>query len=435
MSRSWQSSDPDRHSESSDRQISAPDSRVSLLQLTMHRLAQLRIPHTLGLRKARLYSSACRPAVSLRYYSSNTSGTPPEPGHTLPDQNANPTQTVDIPTELGTSLDSGISLDANLKPELSVKTEGVEAVEILGENGETLEEQVFAEAEVEEREDEGSQELYQDGDVKNVAGLDVQFPNLMNPDPLLDLHDVEEFPADENCPWPTKVIERDPTYMFNVNKFYEQGIGLPEAEPMQSDDDSASPMNYLRTSHNVTKGLMKFVLMVRRITQQTGLGKIHRMYAMVVVGNGNGLVGLGEGKAEELPEASRKALVQAVRNMDFVERFEDRTIWTEMETKLGATRVIMRPRPVGFGLQCNPNIHQILKAAGIKDISAKVWGSRNPLNVIKATFRMLQAGYAPLAMGDGIGGGARKLNKGSGVVGKEEIERMRGRKLIDLRTR
>jgi small subunit ribosomal protein S5 len=78
----------------------------------------------------------------------------------------------------------------------------------------------------------------------------------------------------------------------------------------------------------------------------------------------------------------------AVRNMDYVNRFEGRTIiWTGMSSKLGATRIILRPRPVGFGLYRNPNVHQVLKAAGIKDISAKVWCNR--LNVIKLLFRML----------------------------------------------
>jgi len=105
-----------------------------------------------------------------------------------------------------------------------------------------------------------------------------------------------------------------------------------------------------------------------------------------------------------------------------------------MHTKFGATRIILRPRPLGFGLRCNPNVHQVMKAAGIKDISAKVWGSRNPLNVIKATFRMLQAGNAPLAMGDGIGGRGRRLDKGSGIRGKENVERERGRKIVDLKT-
>ncbi|OAX42429.1 ribosomal protein S5 domain 2-like protein [Rhizopogon vinicolor AM-OR11-026] len=120
--------------------------------------------------------------------------------------------------------------------------------------------------------------------------------------------------------------------------------------------------------------------------------------------------------------------------MDSVERFEKRTLWTDMETKLGSTHIILRPRPVGFGLRCNPNVHQVLKAAGIKDASAKVWGSRNPLNVIKALFRVLQGGNAPLSMGDGFGGKAKKLDKGSGLRNKSAVERDRGRKLVDLRT-
>jgi ribosomal protein S5 len=129
----------------------------------------------------------------------------------------------------------------------------------------------------------------------------------------------------------------------------------------------------------------------------------------------------------------KKARLAAVRNMDWVERFEKRTIWSELSSKLGATQVILRPRPVGFGLRCNPFLHQILRAAGLKDISAKVWGSRNRLNVIKAAFRMLQAGHAPTGMGDGIGGKGKKMSKGCGLVGKHDVERARGRKLVNLR--
>jgi len=95
--------------------------------------------------------------------------------------------------------------------------------------------------------------------------------------------------------------------------------------------------------------------------------------------------------------------------------------------------VILRPRPVGFGLRCNPYIHRLLKAAGIKDISAKVWGSRNRIGVLKATLRLLQAGHTPLGMGDGVGGPGRKMHKGSGLRNKSQIERERGRRLIDLK--
>ncbi|KIL56254.1 hypothetical protein M378DRAFT_172841, partial [Amanita muscaria Koide BX008] len=87
----------------------------------------------------------------------------------------------------------------------------------------------------------------------------------------------------------------------------------------------------------------------------------------------------------------------------------------------------MRPRPVGFRLRCNPNLHQVLKAAGIKDISAKVWGSRNPVNVVKAAFKMLWAGHAPLGMEDGVSGKGRKLDKGEEVRSMCEVERERGR--------
>ncbi|KZT23729.1 dsRNA-binding domain-like protein, partial [Neolentinus lepideus HHB14362 ss-1] len=182
------------------------------------------------------------------------------------------------------------------------------------------------------------------------------------------------------------------------------------------------------------KRLHQYLLLARRVSQQTGKGKIKRMYALIVVGNGNGMVGYGEGKADELPEAQEQALKEAIRNMDYVERFEKRTIFTEMSSKLGSTQIILRPRPVGFGLACQPQIHQILKAAGIKDCSAKVWGSRNKMNIIKTLFRMLHGGNSPLSMGDGFGGGARRLDKGSGVRPSRDVERERGRKLVDLRT-
>jgi len=262
------------------------------------------------------------------------------------------------------------------------------------------------------------------------------YPNLLTHDPLLDSHESATYKPTKRNPYGGKVILRNETSIFSAAR---------EAEPAElreqdtdktrenGDEEEYSVLNHLPLSRSEMADLHYYPLFTRRITQQTGKGKIHRQSSLVVVGNGNGLVGYGEGKDEELPRATDKAYAEAVRNMDYVERFENRTVWTETQTKLGATRVILRPRPLGFGLRCNPNIHQILKAAGIKDCSAKVWGSRNPLNVIKATFRMLQSGNAPLAMGDGIGGKGRRLDKGSGIKGKDSVERERGRKMLDLK--
>jgi small subunit ribosomal protein S5 len=266
----------------------------------------------------------------------------------------------------------------------------------------------------------------------------------MQPDPLHDDILTMEFPPTKRTPHANRVVIRS-IYEQRLNKLLEEdGQEESENRTREEEEDAeeedadeegeVDPLAHLPLGREDLDKLYKFQLISRRITQQTGKGKIHRQYALVVVGNGDGLVGYGEGKDDELPRASDKAFAAAVRNMDYVERFEKRTMWTDMETKLGSTHIILRPRPVGFGLRCNPNVHQVLKAAGIKDASAKVWGSRNPLNVIKALFRVLQGGNAPLAMGDGFGGKAKKLDKGSGLRNKSAVERDRGRKLVDLRT-
>ncbi|THH11435.1 hypothetical protein EW145_g677 [Phellinidium pouzarii] len=223
-------------------------------------------------------------------------------------------------------------------------------------------------------------------------------------------------------------LYNDPSYMA-VDQELNESVAANEANEANEEKNPAMLVQHLQQC-----AVHKYPLVKRRVTQQTGKGKKHRMYQLVVVGNGAGLVGYGEGKHDEMSEAYSKAHLEALRNMDTVERFEQRTIWTDMSIKFGSTRILMRPRPVGFGLHCNPNIHQVLKAAGIKDVSAKVWGSRNPINVIKATCMLIQSGNAPLSMGNGIGGKGKRLDAGAGMRGKEAIERDRGRQLVDGRT-
>lgn len=253
----------------------------------------------------------------------------------------------------------------------------------------------------------------------------LSFPDLMQRDALLDDFQTEVFPPGPRTPHETRVTFRNETSLSKDTS---------EGEPID-DGEGESPALELSALTARERGqLHQYPLIDRWITKQTGKGKVQRSAILLVVGNGDGLVGYGIGKDPEYSQAHRKALVQAIRNMDYVDRFENRTVWTEMETKLGTTKVIIRPRPVGFGLRCNPNVHQVLKAAGIKDASVKVWGSRNPMNVINAVFRMLHAGNAPLAMGNGIGGSGQKLSKGTGMRSAGDIERERGRRLVSLRT-
>ena len=198
--------------------------------------------------------------------------------------------------------------------------------------------------------------------------------------------------------------------------------------------EAMSPLHHLPIPFNRLSSLRRYPLITRRVVQQSGKGKQYSQYALTVVGNGAGLVGVGEGKAPFAAQAAEQAFAHAVRRMDWVDRFEERTLWTEVETKFGATQLVMRPRPVGFGLMCAPGIHQLFKAAGIKDASVKIWGSRNKINVIKAAVRVLHAGHAPLAMGNGIGGPGIRQETGCGMRGKSAVERERGRRILDART-
>ncbi|THH32800.1 hypothetical protein EUX98_g1390 [Antrodiella citrinella] len=264
------------------------------------------------------------------------------------------------------------------------------------------------------------------------------FPNLMIPDPLMDLHQSLVSPPEPRFPWPSKIIVRNDPSMFDA--YHDVGLvtrpdaAFQEQEEFEDEDDeSGTPSRYL--SPDEIRKLHLYPLLTRYVTQQTGKGKVSRTAYLVVVGNGDGLVGFGEAKGHDRTEVMKKAQENAIRNMDLVSRFESRTLWTEMDAKLGATQIILRPRPVGFGLAVNPWIHQVFRAAGIKDASAKVWGSRNPYQVIRLLAQMLHPGSAPLQMGNGIGGSGRRLESGTGMRGKGDIERERGRKLTNLYVR
>jgi small subunit ribosomal protein S5 len=204
----------------------------------------------------------------------------------------------------------------------------------------------------------------------------------------------------------------------------------PDPNMLEKDHD---PTESLPIDPRIAGDLMRFPLVRRRVVHQTGKGKIASQYILMVVGNGKGLVGFGEGKHERAQLALEQAFNEACKNMDYVNMFEGRTLWHNLSTKLGSTQILMRPRPLGFGLRCGPFMHQVCKAAGIKDVSGKVWGSRNGMQIVKATCRVLHGGHAPLALGDGIGGPGKRLESGFGMRGRETVQWERGRKLHDDR--
>ena len=122
---------------------------------------------------------------------------------------------------------------------------------------------------------------------------------------------------------------------------------------------------------------------LNRVSKTVKGGRIARFAALMVIGNGNGRVGYGLGKAAEVPEAIRKGIEDAKKNMITVS-LADTTIPHEVTGEFGSGRVLLKPAPTGTGIIAGGSVRAVVELCGIKDIRAKSMRSNNPRNVVKA---------------------------------------------------
>ena len=141
--------------------------------------------------------------------------------------------------------------------------------------------------------------------------------------------------------------------------------------------------------------LLERLVSINRVAKVVKGGRRFGFAAIVVVGDGNGRVGHGSGKAREVPEAIRKATDQAKTTMVRIPLREGRTLHHDMRGRFGAGKVILRAVPAGTGVIAGGPLRAIFECLGVQDVVSKSVGSSNPHNMIKAAFDALTKTSSP----------------------------------------
>ena len=134
---------------------------------------------------------------------------------------------------------------------------------------------------------------------------------------------------------------------------------------------------------------------INRITKVVKGGRRFAFAALVVVGNQIGSIGVGHGKAKQVPDAIKKATETAKKNLFKIPLCEDRTLHHDVLGKDGAGKVLLRAAPSGTGIIAGGPIRAACEVVGIKDIVAKSLGSSNPINVLRACMKGLKSQNSP----------------------------------------
>ncbi|HMU90765.1 MAG: 30S ribosomal protein S5 [Pseudomonadales bacterium] len=145
---------------------------------------------------------------------------------------------------------------------------------------------------------------------------------------------------------------------------------------------------------DANEGLLEKLVQVNRVAKVVKGGRIFSFTALTVVGDGQGRVGFGRGKAREVPQAIQKAMEAARKNMVDV-RLNGSTLFYPVKASHGAAKVYMQPASEGTGVIAGGAMRAVLELAGVQNVLAKCYGSTNPVNVVQATLNGLKQIQSP----------------------------------------
>lgn len=173
----------------------------------------------------------------------------------------------------------------------------------------------------------------------------------------------------------------------------------------------ATNNNRVKISSDIESNLKDRLVAINRVTKVTKGGRTFTFAAIVVVGDGNGVIGYGLGKANEVQAAIQKGTDAAKKNLIKVPVHKG-TIPHEAEAKFGGSRVILKPASHGTGVKAGGAMRAVLESIGVTDVLAKSKGSSNPHNLVKATIAALAEMRSPAQVAKNRGVGVDKVFNG-----------------------
>src|SRR5687768_850743 len=191
---------------------------------------------------------------------------------------------------------------------------------------------------------------------------------------------------------------RRKSFNYRVNEMAEE-----QRSPRGRDRD--------RNREEMDDGMIEKLIAVNRVSKTVKGGRQFTFTALTVVGDGNGKVGFGYGKAREVPVAIQKSMEYARKSFINVD-LNNGTLWHQVKSGHGAARVFMQPASEGTGVIAGGAMRAVLEAVGVKNVLAKAVGSRNPINLVRATLKGLSDMHSPAKIAAKRGKKVEDLNHG-----------------------